>query len=511
MITLKTTNDLLHEALRTYGDKTAFISGHESISFSEMGQLSREVAQGLYNQGVRKGDRVALFLRNVVQFPFILFGTLRIGAIPTLINAFHKGEDVFWALSNTEPKVLFVEGELFENIQDQVGRVKSVKVIYSVDSAGQTLDGKGPLLPMQALLAEGDIYDEVTEEDIAAIVHTAGTEGRPRGVMITHKGVVRDIMDRDTVFKVSPDLRTLVFAPFFHIAGFRHLLMSIHRGNTTYIMPFNPEKVLRLIHNEKIGYVVGSPAVYHLMFRRDDFKTYDLSSLKVVGVGGAPSTPDFVSRLFKLFPQALIYNGYGQTELMGIGCNIDNVGDDFKKRPHSVGKIWGGHELEIVDGEGKVLPPKEVGEIIVRDENCFKGYWNDPEATSKKIMDGWVYTGDLGWQDEEGFLYLTGRKSDMVIRGGENVYPQEVENCLEDHPAVEEVAIIGVPDNLMGEEIKAFIQLRKGAEASEDEIKAFCRSRIAKFKIPKYVEFIDEMPHVAAGKIDRKLLRMSNR
>ena len=508
MSSLRTVNDLLDDAVKTYREKTALIFGSEVISFSEMAGLSKKVAQGLYDQGVRKGDRVALFLRNVLQVPLILFGSVRIGAIPTFLNAFHKGEEVFYALANSEPKVLIAEGELYPNIEEQAHKVKSIESIYSVGEVEKTLAEKGAPLPFESLLAEGEVHEEVTGEDIAAIVNTAGTEGRPKGAMLTHKGVVRDILDRDTVFDVPPDLKTLVFAPFFHIAGYRHLLMSIHRGNTTYVMPFNAEKALQLIQNEKISYVVGAPAVYHLMFIRDDFEMHDLSSLRVVGVGGAPSTPDLVARLFKAFPQALIYNGYGQTEL--TGGNIDNVGEDYRKRPESVGKIWGGHELRIVDEEENILPPKEVGEVIVRGEIVYKGYWNDPEATSKAIKDGWLHTRDLGYQDEEDFLYLVGRKSDMINRGGEKVYPQEVENCLEEHPDVEEAAVIGIRDKVMGEEVKALIKLTKGAEVSEDELKELCRSRIAKYKVPKYIEFIDRIPHVAAGKIDRKVLRTRN-
>ena len=498
-------NELIEFSIRHFGEKKAFVFQTNETSFSGFGLLSRRVAKGLFDRGVRKGDRVALFLRNCMEVPTTIFASVRIGAIPTFLNAFHKGEDVFHALSNCEPKVLIVEGLLYPNIEKQANRVKSIKDTYIVGEAQGELTGKTSILPFDCLFAEGDAQEDSNEKDIAAIVYTAGTEGKPKGAMLSHKGIMRDLLDRVSLVKISSEIKALILAPFFHIAGFRNLLMSIYRGNTSYVIPFKAGEVLKLIHMEKIGFIVGAPAVYKLMFLREDFEKYDLSSLKVVGVGGAPSTPEFVDRLFKTFPEALIYNGYGQTEL--TGGNIVNIGEDFRKRPDSVGKIAPGHELRIVDEDGSSLPPRKVGEVAVKGDYVFKGYWKMPEATSQKIRGGWLYTGDLGFLDEDGFLYLVGRKSDMIIRGGENIYPQEVENCLESHPSVEEAAVIGVPDEVMGDETKAFVCLKRDTKITEKELQDFCNSRIARYKIQKYIEFVNDIPHVAAGKIDRKLLR----
>lgn len=501
-----TVNELFENIVKRFGDKPALIFESEKITFSELDHLSRRAAKGLCQLGVGKGDRVALFLRNCTAVPIALFGAARLGAIPTFLNAFHKGDDVAYVFSNSEPKVLIVEDFLYQNAIKQAQKIKSIQKIYLVGENKEGYHLEGLVLPFNSLLeVGGDVHADVSEEDIAVIIYTAGTEGRPKGAMLYHKGIVRDIFDRETVFKVLPEWRTLIFAPFFHIAGFRHLIMSLYRGNTTYVVPFHPEKALRLIHNEKINYIVGAPAVYHLMFRREDFGQYDLSSVKVAGVGGAPSTPDLVERLFAVFPNAIIYNGYGMTEMHG--GNIDNLGEGLKKRPESVGKIYGGHQLKLADENGNTVPAGEVGEVWIKGDIVFKGYWGMPDLTAKKIKDGWLRSGDLGKLDQDGYLYLVGRKSDMIIRGGENVYPQEVENCLEEHPDVEEAAVIGVPDEVMGEEVKAYVTLRKGAQLTEKELQYFCRERIAKFKVPKYVEFTEEIPHVSAGKIDRKELR----
>ncbi len=501
----KIINDILSTAAKHYGPKVAIVFESWKISFSEMERLSKKVAKGLFEQGVQKGDRVALVMKNCAEVPITLFGSARIGAIPTFLNAQHKGEEIVYALSNCEPKVVVVEGLILPEIAEQIHKVESIQNIYVVGRESRKPADPRKILPFEALLKEGDACQEVQEDDVGAIVYTAGTEGRPKGAMLSHKGVIRDILDRVPLWEVPSDFRTLIFAPFYHIAGFRHLLMSIYRGNMTYVIPFHAEKVLKLIHNERINYIVGAPAVYHLMFQREDFKTYDLSSVRVAGMGGAPSTPGLVARVFEAFPQALVYNGYGQTEL--TGGNIDNIGEDFRKRPESVGKIHGGHELKVVDEEGNPVPTGEVGEVIVRGEIVFKGYWNNPEATSKKIRNGWLYTGDLGRMDAEGFLCLVGRKADMIIRGGENIYPQEVENIIEQHPGVEEVAVIGVPDEVMGEEVKAFVSWRKGATLTVQDLKDYCLKKMAKYKVPKYIDFVDELPHVSAGKIDRKQLR----
>jgi acyl-CoA synthetase (AMP-forming)/AMP-acid ligase II len=504
---LSNLNELLQYSVQKCLTKTAFVFGPKRITFAELGELSQKMARGLSEQGVTKGDRVALILRNCMEVPIILFGTVRIGAIPTFLNAQHKGGDIFHALSNCEPKILFVEDSLYPGLKEEIRKIPSIQRIYGVLGAGES-PGSGLLEPFDSCLKNGDASAEVREDDIAAIVYTAGTEGRPKGAMLSHEGVLVDCFDRSSIVKIDSEIKTLILAPFYHIAGFRHLLMTIYRGNTTYVIPFQAEKVLKLIHEERIGFTVGTPATYHLMFKREDFQTYDLSSLKVVGVGGAPCTPEFARRLFGTFPQALFYNGYGQTEL--TGGNIVNVGEEFKRRPESVGRIAKGHELRVVNEEGQPLPPKKMGEVVVRGKYVFKGYWRMPEATAQKIRGGWLYTGDLGWLDEEGFLYLAGRKSDMIIRGGENIYPQEVENCLEQHPAVAEAAVIAVPDEVMGEEVKAVVSLRRGMRLEAEDLREFCRSKMAKFKVPRFIEFVEELPHVSAGKIDRKALRGSS-
>ena len=501
----KDLNELIEFSIQNFNEKKAFVFQTNEIRFNEFGFLIKKAAKGLFDRGVRKGDRVALFLRNCMEVPIILFAAVRIGAIPTFLNAFHKGEDVFHGLSDCEPKALVVEGYLYPDIEKQANRVRSIKDTYIVGEIKQGLTGRTSILPFDGLFAEGDAREDSNENDIAAIIYTAGTEGKPKGAMLSHRNIMRDLFDRVSMVKISSEIKTLIFAPFFHIAGFINLLLSIYRGNTSYVIPFKAEEALKLIHTEKIGFVIGVPAVYKLMFLREDFEKYDLSSLKVVGLGGAPATPEFVDRLFKTFPQALIYNGYGQAELTGGG--IMNKGEDLRKRPDSVGKIVSGHELRIVNEDGNSFPPRKVGEVAVRGDCVFKGYWKMPEATSQKIRDGWLYAGDLGWLDEDGFLYLVGRKSDMFIRGGENIYPQEVENCLESHPSIEEAAVIGVPDEVMGEETKAFVYLKKDAKITEKELQDFCHSRIARYKVPKYIEFVKDIPHVAAGKIDRKLLR----
>ncbi len=501
---LRNLNELLHYSVQKCLTKTAFVFGSKRITFAELGELSQKMARGLSEQGVKKGDRVGLILRNCGEVPIILFGAARIGAIPTFLNAQHKGEDIFYALSNCEPKILFVEDYLYPGIQEEIRRVSSIQKTYGVGGTGE-LTGSGLLEPFDSSLKDGDALAKVQEDDIAAILYTAGTEGRPKGAMLSHEGVMVDLFDRSSIVKIDSETKTLIMAPFYHIAGFRHLLMTIYRGNTTYVIPFQAEGVLKLIHEERIGFIVGTPATYHLMFKREDFKKYDLSSLKVVGVGGAPCTPEFARRLFGTFPQALFYNGYGQTEL--TGGNIVNVGEDFKNRPESVGRIAPGHELRVVNEDGQPLPPKKVGEVVVRGKYVFKGYWRMPEATAQKVREGWLYTGDLGWLDEEGFLCLVGRKSDMIIRGGENIYPQEVENCLEQHPAVAEAAVIAVPDEVMGEEVKAVVSLRPGMKLEAKSLQEFCLSKMAKFKVPRFIEFVEEIPHVSAGKIDRKALR----
>jgi acyl-CoA synthetase (AMP-forming)/AMP-acid ligase II len=442
--------------------------GGPRVTYRELWHRSARIAGGLRQAGVGRGDRVAVRLPNGVDWCLAFFGIQLAGAVVVPVNT----------------------------------RLSAPEVDYVLEDSGATYAFE----PHAALPdAAPVVTDELGPEDLAAIFYTSGTTGFPKGAMTTHRNFLANTETCRRVMRLPVDqtFRNLVSVPLFHVTGCNsQLLVTTELGGTTVIMPtFEVQSFLAAIEGERIDVLVSVPAIYWLAINQANFTTFDISSVRWVIYGGAPTPPDVIARLRAAFPHARLGNGFGLTETSSVATFLPH--EYCGTHPSSVGLAAPVVELDLVD-----IDSEGVGELLIRGENVVQGYWQKPEATAATFTAGWLHSGDLARIDGEGFVQIVDRKKDMVNRGGENVYCVEVENVLIEHPAVFEVAVVGVPDPMMGEKVGAIVVLKPGATATAAELAGFTKDRIADFKAPQFVAFRDEpLPRNPGGKVLKPLLR----
>jgi len=351
------------------------------------------------------------------------------------------------------------------------------------------------------------------------LMFTAGTTGRPKGVPLTHSSFVSYMLNNVT--PVDPEIEevNLLTVPLYHVAGIQAMLAATYGGRTLAMMrQFEVKDWMKTVQETKANRAMLVPTMLKRVIDEPDFHKYNLSSLKVITYGAAPMPFEVIKKAIDVFPKVMFINAFGQTETAStitalgpedhvITGTEEQKAKKLKRLQSSIGKAMQDVEVKIVDEHGKEVPTGEAGEIVARGPRVMSGYWKDPEKTAKAIRDGWLHTGDMGYMDDEGYIYLAGRGDDMIIRGGENISPEEVENVLYAHPKVEEAAVIGIPDPDWGQEPKAIVVLKKGQTATPEELIEFCRQRLSSFKRPRYVAFINELPRTSTGKVLKRVLR----
>ena len=512
---------------RTYGDRGFLIYEDDRCSYETFARASLAIASELTKLGVKKGDRVAIIMRNLPDWPAAFYGAILVGAIVTPLNAWWTGPELEYGLVDSGTKVAFVDPERLERVSEHLINCPDLKRIYVSrynddlphpivrrleDVIGKVNDW--------AKLPPGTMPDvPLAPEDDATILYTSGTTGRPKGALGTHRNMVSNIMAAGFAAarnfirrgepvpeadpKTAPQRSTLLSVPFFHATGcFAVMGPTIASGGKIVLMrKFDAEKAMQLIEREKINSAGGVPTIAWQILEHPNRHKYDLSSLEAVAYGGAPSAPELVKQIRQTWPKSAAGNGWGMTETSAT-CTTHS-GEDYEHRPTSCGPAVAVCDLKIMSTDGsRELTMGEVGELWARGPNIVKGYWNKPEATAATFVDGWVKTGDLARLDEEGFCYIIDRAKDMLIRGGENIYCIEVENVLYEHPAVMDAALVAVPHKTLGEEPGAVVHLKPGMHASEDELRAFVAGKLAAFKVPVKVVFWPEtLPRNANGKI----------
>lgn len=443
--------------------------GGERINYRQLWDRSARVAGGLRGAGIERGDRVAIRLDNGLDWCLAFFGIQMAGAIAVPVNTRFSEAEVDYVLNDSGSKFVF--------------------------------------LPKQPL-PDGPVFavEDLEQKDVSAIFYTSGTTGFPKGAMTTHEGFLANIENCRRVCQLPFDgsLRNLVSVPLFHVTGCNsQLLPSCEAASTTVIMPsFEVQKFLKVTEEERINVLTSVPAIFWLAINQPNFRETDTSSVRWLTYGGAPIAPDLVMRILESFPNARVGNGFGLTETSSVTTFLPH--EYARTRPETVG-----FAAPVVDLKLDMMGfDGDVGELLVRGPNVVKGYWNKPEATAETFVDGWLHTGDLARIDGEGFVQIVDRKKDMVNRGGENVYCVEVENALAAHPAVFEVAVMGVPDVMMGEKVGAVLVLKPGHRAEHRDILDFARTRLADFKVPQYLVIRAEvLPRNPGGKILKKHLR----
>ncbi len=504
-------------ATTAFADREYLIYEDERLTYAQAHVQVAAIASWLCAQGVRPGDRVAIAMRNYPEWLLSYWAILSVGATVVGMNSWWVGPEMAYALQDSEPKVLICDADrlaIWWEIRRQVPDCTVVAVRSS-----NPLPAEAVVPYSQLLLAIGAPPNIDIDPDLdACIFYTSGTTGRPKGAQLTHRGCLTNVMNMAFAAEVGmrtaalrnlpvpdPEERpppvTLLTTPLFHVTANNCAAHSTtaQGGKLLHMYKWDPAVAVRLIERERVTNMTGVPIMARELVEHPDFAVADTSSLVQVSGGGAQLQPDLVAAIDSAVATARPSTGYGMTEVCGIITS--NSGDFFVDKPDSCGRVMPSFEYQCVDDEGKKVRQGAVGELWVRGAAVTKGYLNCPEATAQTITDGWLHTGDLARIDDQGFVYIVDRKKDMVLRGGENVYCAEVESALFAHPEILECAVFSVPDSRLGEEVGAALVVRPRAEPSADEIRTYCRSLLAAYKIPRYIWLLrDPLPRNANGK-----------
>jgi long-chain acyl-CoA synthetase len=499
---------MLRESATANPDKPLIHINDLSFTYAQVDEISGRLASSLMGLGLERGDKVAVQLPNLPQFLFTYFGILKAGLVMVPLNPLLRAPEVAYHLENSDSKVL-ITFEMFADEAftgaEQVGGITT----YVVNMPGNDQRPQGTKHYDELYFAD-DTRDilPTDADDTAVLLYTSGTTGKPKGAELTHFNLYMNCTVAGELFGFQDDDIGVAVLPLFHVFGLSSVLnTSVRYGGTLVLIPrFELEPVVDAVEKHRCTIFSGVPTMYFGLLNMDT-SGRDLSSLRV-GVSGGAAIPGEVIRAFEeKFPGCVVLEGYGLSE--STSTTTFNVNAEQRK-VLSIGKPVWGVQVQVVDGQDKPLPPGEdnVGEIVIRGHNIMKGYYKDPEATEEAFRSGWFHTGDLAYADDDGYLFIVDRKKDLVIRGGYNVYPREVEEVLYTHPAIAEAAVIGKPDDKLGEEVVAIVAAKPGADVDPDEVIAFCKERVAAYKYPREVRIVDELPKGPTGKILKKELRV---
>jgi fatty-acyl-CoA synthase len=473
-------------------------------TYKDLNLRANKLARLLLNEGISKGDRVAMFSSNKIECVDLFLATGKIGAILVPFNIRLSIQEIEYLINKTKPSIFFYESRLVET----VSKLKEKPVIKKCIIMGNNseLDDSNTIY-LTKKLSDSDVDHPILDfDDPHLILFTGGTTGLPKGAILSHRLIFWNSVNTILSWSLKPDdIQPLLF-PLFHTGGWNVLLVPFyHLGAKTILMgDFSPEETIRIIEEEKCSIVIGVPTMFHMMSNTSLFKKSNFDSVRIFISGGAPCPVAIMEKYWdknKLFKM-----GYGLTE---VGPNNFYLPEQhIKEKPTSVGLPVFHCDMKIINTKtDKTVKQGEVGELLLKGPHIFSGYWDEPEETKKTIEpNGWVHTGDLAMQDDDGFYYIVGRRKEMYISGGENVYPVEIEELLFKHPAIDLAAVIGVPDQKWGEVGKAFLTLKPGKTLEVEEVRNYLIERLAKYKIPKYYEIRDSLPTSATGKILKREL-----
>jgi long-chain acyl-CoA synthetase len=481
---------LLTESAARRPEQPAIRLGDSELSYAELDRESARMATLLRDSGIEPGDRVGVMLPNVPEFPIAYYGVLRAGGVVVPMNVLLKRREIAFYLEDPGAKLLVAWHGFSE--EAEAGAADAGVEMLVVEPE--------PFAELLADLEAAPGVAETAEEDTAVILYTSGTTGKPKGAELTHLNLSRNCeIAGETTIEVGPGDVVLGALPLFHSFGQTvSMNASLRNGACLTMLPrFDPGEALETIQRDAVTHFQGVPTMYGAMLHHPERDSFDTSTLRNCMSGGA-SMPVEVMRGFEEAFDCIILEGYGLSETSPVACS-NHPG--LERKPGSIGIPIRGVEMEVVDLGGTALPAEEVGEIVIRGHNIMKGYWKRPEATEDAMRGGWFHSGDMGRTDSDGYFYIVDRIKDLIIRGGYNVYPREVEEVLYEHPKIREAAVVGVPHDEYGEEVAAAVVLCPGEELDATEVSAYVKDRIAAYKYPRVVWFIDELPKGPTGKI----------
>ena len=493
---------VLHDTVQRIPHKTAVIFKDQVLSFSNLELMAARLANKLRTFDVDRGDRVAIVLPNSSQWVVAYFSIMKLGAVAVPLDFRLKGEELFPILTDARVKVA-ITSELYSSVA-VFSDVDSINgVIVTGERVADGLSSYEEVVNDASL--SSPIVVENSEDEEALYLYTSGTTGKPKGVVLTFANLDMFPEGMGTILKTSEDDVLGCLLPMSHITGPILCNELVVRGSTLFIFDqLRPDKILSGIERQRVTYFHSVPPIFEAILHVPHKERFDLSSLRFIAMMGTSVPLPLLTTFKKTFPSVAVIQGYGLTETSPF---ISLLPLEYaEKKIGSIGRAVPRADVKLVDDTGEEVPGSEIGELIVSGPMLMKCYHNNPEATQERIRDGWLYTGDLCRKDEDGFYYHLGRKDDMIIVGGLNVYPAEVEQVLQGHPLIQEVGVVGLPDKDRGEIIKAAVVVKSGSDMTRKEIIAYCKERLATFKVPKIVELWDELPKSSTGKIVRRLL-----
>ena len=498
-----------------FPEKTALIMGEERSTYRQMNAESNRIANALIRDGAEEGFRVAVLEKTSARSIQMIFGVAKVGATLVMINNLLRPREVEFILQDCDPSLLFVGEEFIDPVLSIREKLPSIQRYISL---GKGIAGVVSFSEWIREASSDNPARKIREDTVFTLLYTAGTTGVPKAAVYTHGGFWQNLLS--TVIDTSGmgyDEIWLGPVPLYHIGGFATVIRAFLMSNTLILRDsFDPETFLQTLEREKVTVLYAYPTMIHALVHHPEAKKYDYSSLRLVVYGGSAMPLSTLEKAFDVFRCDFLQR-YGATECCGSGISVLSPrdhrramdGDEkAKHRLASAGRPTLGTLVKIVNDNGvELTAPGSLGEIVAKLNAPMEGYWRRPEDTKDALRDGWLYTGDMGMKDENGYLYIVDRKKDMIISGARNIYPREIEEILHSHPSILEAAVIGVPDEYWGESVKAIAVLRRGRKATEEEIISFCKENLASYKKPRYVEFVASLPKNPGGKIEKKELK----
>ena len=496
-------------------DRAAMIFEGKRITYGQLQSRVNRLADAMASLGIQAGDRVAMLQTNCNEYIEAYFAAAKLDAIYVPLNFRARADELAFMVNHTSPKALFVGARYVDVVRQCAPDITSVQHYIALEEAVHGWRFYDDLL---ASGEDIERFPEDDDEDLSIILFTSGTTEFPKGVMLTHDSFSSYILS--TVSPADPDdeERNILTVPLYHIAGVQSVMAAIFGGRTLIIQrQFEADDWMRLVETERASRAMMVPTMLKMLMDHPKFRDHDLSSLQVITYGAAPMPVEIIRRAIVEFPGVYFINAFGQTETAATITMLPPedhflVGSEEEiekkiRRLGSIGVPLDDVDVAIFDEDGDPVNQGDVGEIAARGARLMKGYWQQDDATTETIRNGWLFTGDLGYMDEDGYIYLAGRARDFIKRGGEMISPEEVEQVLQSHHAVEEAAVIGVPDLDWGERVRAIVVLKDGAAAAENDLAEHCRQRLASFKKPESVVFCDQLPRNPMGKVLKRLLR----
>ena len=535
-------SQIIYETIGNYFDRTcesnpeidALVVRHQNVrwSYQQLQEQVNSLAAGLLALGIQTGDRVGIWGPNSAEWVMVQLATAKIGAIMVCINPAYRTYELEYALNKVECDTI-ITAEQFKS-SDYLGMLQTLapeladcepcalqsKTLPHLKRVIRMGKGKSPgMVNFEDACAMGSaehharlaqLAAELRPDDAINIQFTSGTTGNPKGATLSHCNILNNGCLTGAAMGLSPQDRLCIPVPLYHCFGMVLSVLACVAHGATMVFPgeaFDPLDTLKAVEDERCTALHGVPTMFIMELDHPSFSQFDLSSLRTGIMAGAPCPVEVMRRLISEMHMDDILIAYGQTEVSPIN-NMTLPNDSLERRTETVGRAVPWVEIKVIDDAGRVVRVGEKGEICTRGYSVMQGYWNDPERTAETIdAGGWLHSGDLAVMDGDGYVQIVGRIKDMIIRGGENIYPREIEEFLYQHPAISEVQVFGVPDEKMGEEVCAWIQLNAGHELSADDVKDYCRDKITHFKIPRYIDFVDEYPMTVTGKIQKFVMR----